>query len=193
MFFSNRLSIHWLSINHDSACTYHSLYIITFSNITEHTLHLYFVNISDLLSLTLRVHNNIKQHNYVLEMTIISSPCRRMWTRLHASQRSKLVKYLALLRCYNTFEINGRAYLFPTKRIIILHKQKKPKQKISLVMSHVFFFLFRKMHLSILLENSTSKKQNETFHLTTYCKIQKLVQASDQTNVVIYETSRTVL
>ena len=49
------------------------------------------------------------------------------------------------------------------------------------------------MHLTILLQNSKYKKQKQTFHLTSCCKIQKLVYTTDQTNDFKYEISVIVL
>ena len=48
---------------------------------------------------------------------------------------------------------------------------------------HMFFFP-RKIHLSILLEKCTYRKQKETFHLASIV-IQKLIPTSDETDDII--------
>ena len=51
-----------------------------------------------------------------------------------------------------------------------------------------FFFFPKKIHLSILLEKCTYRKQKETFHLTSIV-IQKLIPTSDQTDDIICGTN----
>ena len=51
-------------------------------------------------------------------------------------------------------------------------------------------FLFRKIHLSKLLEKCTYRKQRETFHLTSIV-IQNLIPTSDETDDIIIGTNGT--